>query len=154
MSSFEPLLKPVAIAALDIATQITLGFREVDQKRKDSAVCLAGEDGGAFLGRHMIPTVIGPKERHYIIDNHHLARALHEEGVHDVLVSVAANLSTLSKSSFWIFLDNRAWCHPYDTSGRRTDFADIPASIDKLQDDPYRSLAGDLRYVPAATPRI
>jgi hypothetical protein len=144
MSVLEPLLKPVAIAALR-PTQITLGFREVDQKRKDWRR-LASEDGGAFLGRHMIPTVLGPKDRHYIIDNHHLARALHEEGVQDVLVSVSANLSSLSKSSFWIFLDNRAWCHPYDNSGRRTDFADIPASIDKLQDDPYRSLAGDLRH--------
>ncbi|MEO8812970.1 MAG: ParB-like protein, partial [Caulobacteraceae bacterium] len=37
-------------------------------------------------------------------------------------------------------------CHPYDTEGRRTDFDAIPASIDKLRDDPFRSLAGDLRH--------
>ena len=33
------------------------------------------------------------KGRHYIIDHHHLARALHEEGRKDVLVTVVANLS-------------------------------------------------------------
>ncbi len=144
MNTREPLLKPLAINDLR-PTQITLGFHEVDQKRKQwrgqSAV-----SGDAFLGRHMIPSVLGPKDRHYIIDNHHLARALHEEGVREVLVTVAADLRCLSKASFWRYLDNRSWCHPYDVEGRRTDFDAIPSSIGKLQDDPYRSLAGDLRH--------
>ncbi|MDQ2860484.1 MAG: chromosome partitioning protein ParB [Pseudomonadota bacterium] len=144
MITREPLLKPVAIADLR-PTQITLGFHEVDQKRRQWRG-KSGDDGDAFLGRHMIPSVLGPKARHYIIDNHHLARALHEEGVKEVLVTVAADLSALSKSSFWTFLDNRAWCHPYDVEGRRIDFAAIPTSIDKLRDDPFRSLAGDLRH--------
>jgi hypothetical protein len=144
MNTREPLLKPVAIEDLR-PTQITLGFREVDQKRKEFRARTGG-DGDTFLGRHMIPSVLGPKGRHYIIDNHHLARALHEEGVKEVLVTVAADLQALSKSSFWTFLDNRAWCHPYDAEGRRTDFDAIPTSIDKLRNDPYRSLAGDLRH--------
>jgi hypothetical protein len=144
MNLREPLLKPVAIADLR-PTQITLGFREVAQKRKQFRDQNAAA-GDAFLGRHMIPCVLGPKGRHYIIDNHHLARALHEEGVKEVLVSVAADLTNLSKSSFWTYLDNKSWCHPYDADGRRTDFDAIPTSIDKLPDDPYRSLAGDLRH--------
>ena len=144
MSLREPLLKPIRIADLR-PTQITVGFREVGQKRKE----FQGRndtEGAAFLGRHMIPCVLGPKGRHYIIDNHHLARALIEEGVRDVLVSVAADLTALPKASFWTYLDNRRWCHPYDTAGRRADFDAIPTSIDKLHDDPYRSLAGNLRH--------
>jgi hypothetical protein len=94
----------------------------------------------------MIPCVLGPKGRHYIIDNHHLARALHEEGVTAVLVGVTADLAALSKTSFWTYLDNRSWCHPYDAAGRRTDFDAIPKSLDKLEDDPFRSLAGELRH--------
>ena len=144
MNTREPLLKPVLIDDLR-PTQITLGFHEVDQKRKQFRG-RTGDDGDAFLGRHMIPSVLGPKGRHYIIDNHHLARALHEEGVKEVLVTVAADLQALSRSSFWTFLDNRAWCHPYDSEGRRTAFDAIPTSIDKLHDDPFRSLAGDLRH--------
>ena len=46
-----------------------------------------------FLGKHMIPVILGPKGRYYVIDHHHLARALHEEGVKDVAVTVIANLS-------------------------------------------------------------
>ena len=72
------------------------------------------------------------------------------------LVTVAADLSSLSKTRFWTFLDNRAWCHLYDADGRRRDFDDIPTSIAKLADDPYRSLAGELRraggYAKDTTP--
>ena len=143
MTTREPVLKPVAIEALR-PTQITVGFHEVEQKRRQWRA-RAEKDDGAFLGRHMIPCVLGPRARHYIIDNHHMARALHDEGVDDVLVNVAADLGALSKVSFWTYLDNVAWCHPYDAEGRRRDFDAIPSSIAKLHDDPYRSLAGDLR---------
>lgn len=144
MTAHEPLLRPQPLIELR-PTQITVGFHEVQEKRKHFRQ-LTEKDGGTFIGRHMIPTVLGPKKRHYITDNHHLACALHKEGVEAVLVNVVADLSALSKASFWKFLDNRAWCHPYDADGRRTDFDAIPASIEDLKDDPYRSLAGDLRH--------
>ena len=143
MNGREPVLSPVAIVDLR-PTQITVGFREVAARRKRFE--RMKDKAGAFLGRHMIPTVLGPKGRHYLIDNHHLALALHQDGVEAVLVSVVADLSALGKASFWRFLDNRAWCHPYDAQGERTTFAAIPVSIDKLKDDPYRSLAGELRH--------
>ncbi|MDB5481119.1 MAG: putative ParB-like nuclease [Caulobacteraceae bacterium] len=143
MNPREPVLKPVAIAELR-PTQITVGFREVAAKRK--RIERMKDKAGAFLGRHMIPTVLGPRKRHYLVDNHHLALALHQEAVEAVLVSVVADLSALTKMAFWRFLDNRDWCHPYDAKGERTTFDAIPSSIDKLKDDPYRSLAGELRH--------
>ncbi len=143
MRNLEPLVHPVPIATLR-PTQITVGFREVAQKRRELAQ-RAGEKAAEFLGRHMIPTVIGPKGRHFVVDHHHLAKALHEEGVRDVLVSVQADLSVLPKRDFWTFMDAHDWCHPYDATGRRHDFDEIPRTVDKLSDDPYRSLAGALR---------
>jgi len=143
MNALEPVLRPVALAHLR-PTQITVGFREVaDKRRRFDKI---KDKAGAFLGRHMLPTVLGPKEIHYLIDNHHLARALQEEKVEAVLVSVVADLSALSKVSFWRFLDNRDWCHTYDENGDRTGFDAIPTSLAKLRDDPYRSLAGELRH--------
>jgi hypothetical protein len=144
MTAHEPLLRPQPLIELK-PTQITVGFHEVEEKRQRFRQ-LTDKDGGSFIGRHMIPTVLGPKKRHYIIDNHHLACALHKEGVESVLVTVTADLSALSRASFWRFLDNRNWCHPYDAEGRRTDFDEIPGSIEGLKNDPYRSLAGDLRH--------
>jgi hypothetical protein len=35
--------------------------------------------------------------------------------------------------------------HPYDAKGRRREFEAIPRSIIDLSDDPFRSLAGELR---------
>jgi hypothetical protein len=58
---------------------------------------------------------------------------------------VVADLRALKREEFWVLADNRGWCHPYDSAGRRCDFAEIPTSIDKLADDPFRSLAGELR---------
>ena len=67
----------------------------------------------------MIPVILGFDDRHYVIDHHHLARALHEEGVKNVLVTVVANLSMVDRDTFWTVLDNRNWMHPFDDKGRR-----------------------------------
>jgi hypothetical protein len=143
MSAREPVLNPVRIKTLR-PTQMTLGLREVNEKRKLWRG-RGGDKGAEFLGKHMIPVVLGPKGRHYLIDHHHLARALEDEGVRDVLVNIVADLSSLAREEFWIFLDNRDWCHPYDADGHRRDFDAIPNSVAEMQDDPFRSLAGDLR---------
>jgi hypothetical protein len=150
----EPILHPVAIEALR-PTQITVGMREVEAKRRawrDKKDRKAGE----FLGGHMIPAILGPKERYYIIDHHHLARALHEEGVQEVLVTVVANLKSLERDAFWFVLENRNWMHAFDDQGRRRAYEDIPKSVDGLIDDPFRSLAGELRlaggYAKDTTP--
>ena len=143
MSAREPVLNPVRIKTLR-PTQMTLGLREVEEKRRMWRE-RGGDKGAEFLGRHMIPVVLGPKGRHYLIDHHHLARALEDEGVRDVLVNIVADLSSLAREEFWIFLDNRDWCHPYDADGHRRDFDAIPSTVAEMQDDPFRSLAGDLR---------
>jgi hypothetical protein len=150
----QPLLHSIAIADLR-PTQMTVGMREVERKRKDWKN-LAPNKTGSFLGRHMIPVVRGPKSRYYVIDHHHLARALHDEGVEQILISPVADLRALSKDEFWRFMDNRGWMHPFDSDGERQTRSELPKSIADLRDDPYRSLAGELRfaggYAKDATP--
>ena len=139
----EPVLTTVTIADLR-PTQITVGMREVAAKRQRWRET-SNKKGGKFLGRHTMPVVLGPKGRHFIIDHHHLARALHEEGVKDVVVTVVANLSKLSIDAFWLVMDNRNLMHPFDAKGRRRAYRDIPRSVSGMVDDPFRSLAGELR---------
>jgi hypothetical protein len=139
----EPLLHPVTIGDLR-PTQITVGMREVRAKQK-SWQQQDKKKKAEFLGRHMIPVIRGPKDRLYVIDHHHLSLALHNEGVKDVLVTSVADLRGLSDDQFWIYLDNRSWVHPYDAAGRRRPFDVIPRKISGLKDDPFRSLAGELR---------
>lgn len=139
----EPVVHPIAIADLR-PTQITVGMREVTARQK-SWKDLDPKHMADFLGRHMIPVIRGPKDRLYVLDHHHLSLALHHAGVEQVLVSYVVDLRALSKDEFWVYLDNRAWVHPYDAGGRRRDFADIPRKISGLKDDPFRSVAGELR---------
>jgi hypothetical protein len=147
MSRREPVLDPVPIEALR-PTQITVGYREVREKRREwrqRAKDHGDKKLGQYLGRHMIPVVRGPKDEAYVIDHHHLCRALLDEGVEDISVNVVLDLSALKAPEFWTYMDNRALCHPYDAAGQRLGFKTIPARIADLEDDPYRSLAGELR---------
>ena len=60
-------------------------------------------------------------------------------------VGVVRDLSALDASAFWIYLDHLSWVHPYDQHGRRRSFKDMPSSMRSLRNDPYRSLAGEVR---------
>ena len=55
------------------------------------------------------------------------------------------DLSGVDGMPFWQTMEFHRWSHPYDRNGKRCDYGDIPASIDDLRDDPYRSLAGSVR---------
>jgi Putative ParB-like nuclease len=52
-------------------------------------------------------------------------------------------------------MEHQRWVHPYDETGRKRDFGEIPHHLKFLRDDPYRSLAayvrnaGGYRKVPA-----
>ena len=149
----EPILKPVPLAELR-PTQMTVGLREVAEDRKRWRALKKKQN--SFFGTHMIPVVVGPKERHYVIDHHHLARALMEEGVEEVFVTAIARLENLPEEAFWVVLDNRGWMHPFDAKGHRRPYDEIPRSMRDLADDPFRSLAGALRraggYAKDTTP--
>jgi len=143
----EPILQPVPILSLR-PTQMTVGMREVKEKRKRVREYLkehTKKKQGEFLGRHMIPVVVGADKQHYVVDHHHLARALHDEGIKDILVTVIGDLTMVEREAFWGVMDNKRWVYPYDAKGERRHFKDLPKSITELKDDPFRSLAGELR---------
>ncbi len=140
----EPLLKPVPILSLR-PTQMTVGMREVKEKRKRWREHKSNKKRAELLGKHMIPVVLGPDQRHYVVDHHHLARALHDEGVKDILVTLIADLTMVDRDAFWGVMDHKRWAYPYDAKGERRHFRDLPKTVEGLNDDPFRSLAGELR---------
>ncbi len=139
----EPRIHSIPIKEL-CPTQITVGMREVAEKRErwrehDK------KKKAEFLGSHLIPVVMGPRGKYYVLDHHHLARALFDEKVAEVAITVVADLSRLERNSFWVYMDNRNWMHLYDADGVRRNHTDLPKHVGGLVDDPYRSLAGELR---------
>jgi hypothetical protein len=149
-----PISHPVEIYDLR-PTQMTVGQLEVETRAAKIKKRL-DEDAGKAMRKHVIPVVKGPKDRFYIIDHHHLCRALMLAGLQKVSVTMVLDLQRLDKDAFWVFMDNRGLVHPFDENGKRRHYEDIPKHVENLADDPFRSLAGALRrkggYAKDTTP--
>jgi len=141
--AWESVSEIAPLASL-LPTQVTIGMREVEFKRERWRTKHRAK-AAQYLSRHKIPVVLGPQATFFIIDRHHLARALREEGVIDVPISIVADMRRLSNVEFWPELERRSWTHPFDDQGERRSYADMPKSLDDLIDDPFRSLAGAVK---------
>jgi hypothetical protein len=74
------MTKPVKISIEQLRPlQATVGMLEVEAKRKH-LLSLKAKELRQFLNMAPIPTVLGKRDRHYVIDHHHLARALWDGG--------------------------------------------------------------------------
>lgn len=135
-------------------TQITVGLAEVAAKREEWHAI--GKKARKTQREPWFPCVLGPKGRYYIVDHHHLGLALQEAGFRAAWLVVLRDYAALDLQRFWRVMEFRQWAHPYDAKGRRREYADIPTRLSRLQDDPYRSLAGFVRrgggYAKDATP--
>jgi hypothetical protein len=100
--------------------------------------------------------VLGPGGAYYITDHHHLGLALIEEGEMRVNAMLLKDLSWLDETIFWRMMEHNQWVHPFGADGARRDYSKLPNALTGLEDDPYRSLAGELRtaggYAKDATP--
>jgi hypothetical protein len=125
-------------------TQITVGMIEVHDKR-DRLAALKKHEQRDFMAAHPIPAVWGPDGKLYITDHHHLGRAASEAAVDTGFFLVEDDFSKVPIAQFWPKMDAAKWVHPIDQNGRLCVYADIPDHLEKLRDDPYRSLAGYVR---------
>ena len=125
-------------------TQITVGMIEVEDKRA-KLEALGKHEQRAFLEAHPIPAVWGPEDKLYITDHHHLGRAACEAGIDTGFFWIEDDYSGVPVAQFWPKMIAACWAHPIDQNGKRCPCADIPNHLEKLHDDPYRSLAGYVR---------
>ena len=125
-------------------TQLTVGYREVAAKRA-AWDAMSKLERKQFLGGHVVPVVLGPNRRRYVVDHHHLARALADDGQDMILVGQLADFSVLSKPEFWLVMQHRRWVYPFDAHGERQPFDALPKAVAQMADDPWRSLAGAVR---------
>jgi hypothetical protein len=129
-------------------TQITVGLIEVHDKRVKLEQ-LKKHEQKEFLFAHPIPAVWGPDGKLYITDHHHLGRAASEAGIDSGFFLVEADFSKAPIAQFWPKMSDASWAHPIDQHGAPRPFTDIPDHLEKLLDDPYRSLAGYVRVAGA-----
>lgn len=125
-------------------TQLTVGEREV-ARRQDQVAALTRRKRDAYIAARPVPCVVGPKGKLYLIDRHHMCRALLGAGEAQVMVDRIADASHLGRSEFWTWMDLRNLVHPFDADGMRRTADDLGRNVADLVDDPYRGLAGFLR---------
>lgn len=146
-------------------TQCSVGFLEVALKASELAIRSQSPDElRKYLLGHPIPAVLGPDGRMYLVDHHHMGLAmLRLENQWDASSKPAAmnpfrvcrfeivedfsSHSALSMAQFFAELESRGLAHPYDGQGQRVDV--LRKSLQSLDDDPYRSLAGIARKAGA-----
>jgi hypothetical protein len=117
---------------------------EVHDKRDTLKDMKKGEQRD-FMQAHPIPAVWGPDGKLYITDHHHLGRAASEANVDTGFFWIEDDFSKLAIAQFWPKMAASRWVHPIDQNGKQRTFEDIPDHLEKLIDDPYRSLAGYVR---------
>jgi hypothetical protein len=143
--SQQPAYKNIAVDRLR-PTQFTVGMRQVKQKRKQLKE-LERRPGEMveFILCHPIRVVLGPAQKAYVIDHHHLALALLKEGFETAPMHIEEDLSQLSTSEFWTSMQSRSFVHLVDAHGQSQPLDELPRKLVSLKDDPYRALAGFVR---------
>ena len=122
-------------------TQLTLGMSEVTM-RAAKIIKLSPDDREAYLDSKAIPHVIGPDKQIFMVDHHHLARALWSLDIHEaVLGDQFADWSDMEIKSFWRKMESNGYCWPIDADGNRRPYAAIPHHVGDLTDNVWRSLA-------------
>lgn len=125
-------------------TQKCIGLLEVESKAAKIKE-LSHSERTQFIEDNPVPVVLGYHNQFYIIDHHHLARALLLAGRRHVLIKVVEDLSHEEQSQFWKSLHQKGYIYLKNTKGDDIFPEDLPKKVSDMKDDPYRSLAGFVR---------
>ncbi|MFQ1787358.1 ParB-like protein [Aeromonas veronii] len=123
-------------------TQGGVGQIQVDETQATLAGMSAKQLDKLMIKKE-IPVVIAPDGSYWLVDRHHLTKALWQQGVKDARVKVIGRLQ--DKANFWSQMQNNHWAWLKDEKGQPLTPEQLPTSIDKLPDYPYRTLAGLLQ---------
>ena len=126
-------------------TQSAVGVLDVKEQMKEiDALSKSGLKD--YLKENIIHIVIGPGDKFYLVDGHHHARAMWEVGHKKMRAEVIGNYADLSESDFLARMKKEGRIRLVDENGKPLKkITDLPSSVSKLKDDPYRSLAWLLR---------
>eukprot|EP01127_Copromyxa_protea_P006178 TRINITY_DN1599_c0_g1_i1.p1 TRINITY_DN1599_c0_g1~~TRINITY_DN1599_c0_g1_i1.p1 ORF type:complete len:325 (-),score=43.78 TRINITY_DN1599_c0_g1_i1:68-1042(-) len=136
-----------------LPTQVYVGKVEMDC-HKDKLESLSSSDLVHELISNIIPVVIGPSGNLYLTDHHHFGLALFESfldfvnpHLHKVAyVCIQEDLHQLSETQFWTEMENQNFVMLRDEFGRNITVSQLPKSLNRLRDNPYRTLANWLRH--------
>ena len=123
-------------------TQGGVGQIQVDETQATLAG-MSAKQLDKLMKKKEIPVVIAPDGSYWLVDRHHLTKALWQQGVKDAPVKVIGRLQ--DKANFWSQMQNNHWAWLKDEKGQPLTPEQLPTRIDQLPDYPYRTLAGLLQ---------
>ncbi|TNI94040.1 ParB-like protein [Aeromonas allosaccharophila] len=123
-------------------TQGGVGQIQVDETQATLAG-MSAKQLDKLMKKKEIPVVIAPDGSYWLVDRHHLTKALWQQGVKDARVKVIGRLQ--DKANFWSQMQNNHWAWLKDEKGQPLTPEQLPTRIDQLPDYPYRTLAGLLQ---------
>ena len=121
-------------------SQFTVGQLEVDGKSKKIEE-MSSKKRDAYLAKHPARIVVAPGGDIFIVDKHHLAKALLELRYEKMDAIVTENLSQEDETTFEQDMLKNHWTWLEDENGKAMSFSELPRHLDDLKDDPYRSLS-------------
>jgi hypothetical protein len=125
--------------------QFAVGMGEVADKTRRIADMSKGELR-RYLKEKIGRVVLGPDREIWLIDGNHMAHALHNSGLSEMLVKIEKNWSDLSRAEFWKRMKAAAYVRLYDGEGRGPfDPETLPKKVTGQTNDLYRTLAWKLR---------
>ncbi|MGL5292337.1 MAG: ParB-like protein [Aeromonas sp.] len=131
----------ISIAALH-PTQGGVGQIQVDETQA-SLAGMSPKQLDKLMKKKEIPVVIAPDGGYWLVDRHHLTKALWQQGITTARVKVIGRLQ--DKANFWSQMQNNHWAWLKDEQGQPLTPEQLPTRIDLLPDYPYRTLAGQLQ---------
>jgi hypothetical protein len=147
---YSPSLVPGSLCIVEVQslhpTQFAVGYQEIEQRSK-KVIKKNSEGLEKYLQKHIGKIVVSPDGKPYLIDRHHLACIMARTGRSTVIyATVEANFSGKTSDDFWKEMISRKWTYLYDENGKGPlSPHSLPATIKDLKDDPYRSLAWEVR---------
>jgi hypothetical protein len=123
-------------------TQSAVGMREVEM-RIAKMKGWSAKKRERYMQEKTAPIVVGPGNKVYLLDHHHLARLLLESKIMPMMYAeTKGNYAALPEREFWATMKERKWVYLFDEAGRPLkDPSQLPERIMDLRDDPYRSLS-------------
>jgi hypothetical protein len=125
-------------------TQFAVGMREVEFRQATLAARFtrSRDTYRPMDDEDHAEVVKAPNGKYYIVDGHHLVRALSNLRVKEIEVHLRKDWSDLeSMEEFWEKMEENEWAYLKDETGRPRSPRSLPSNVRKLKDDPYRSLA-------------
>jgi hypothetical protein len=120
-------------------TQFGVGLLEVAQTKRELLKKTPAGVRQTVL-KKQIAVVIGPDGKLWLVDRHHLSRALWDMGERQAPVHIVGRVEHADR--FWQVMSDSHWAWLFDERGNSLDPANLPAHIEDLPDFGYRSLAG------------